>query len=458
MPLTAGRRLCLGLAVGLAGLAGVSAKDHWAVLIAGSKSFFNYRHQADVCHSYKVLTERGFDPDKIITMIYDDVANSTQNPFPGKLYNRPAKSMEDAVDVYAGCKKDYTGKSITPDTFVAVLSGNATAAGGKVLRSTSEDTVFVNFVDHGGVGIIGFPGTQILHAKRLISTLEGMHEKGMYEQLVFYLETCESGSMFQGLLPPQLPVYAVTAANAKESSWGTYCGQEARIGNKTIETCLGDLFEVNWMSDSELHASRETLGEQFARVKNTTSKSHVMHYGQVEAFSKELVGDFQGSRAVVGLRGADVVAERAAAVPPPPPGSAVSARDVKLRLLYQAYERTGSEEDSERLVAEVRDREAVRALGHAIAERALGGAEGARALLGAPLAAGGDFAWTPALAACHERAVEAFGASCGWTENRLVLSKALFQLCEHSSGDAGPVLGALAASCGAGDERKAEFW
>ncbi len=26
----------------------------WAVLVAGSDGFFNYRHQADVCHAYHV--------------------------------------------------------------------------------------------------------------------------------------------------------------------------------------------------------------------------------------------------------------------------------------------------------------------------------------------------------------------------------------------------------------------
>lgn len=38
--------------------------------------------------------------------------------------------------------------------------------------------------------------------------------------MVLYVEACESGSMFQGLLDDSLPIYAVTAANAFESSWG----------------------------------------------------------------------------------------------------------------------------------------------------------------------------------------------------------------------------------------------
>ena len=37
----------LALLFGLA-----TATDHWAVLVAGSNGFWNYRHQADICHAY----------------------------------------------------------------------------------------------------------------------------------------------------------------------------------------------------------------------------------------------------------------------------------------------------------------------------------------------------------------------------------------------------------------------
>jgi legumain len=50
-----------------------------------------------------------------------------------------------------------------------------------------------------------------------------MHKEKRYDRLVFYLETCESGSMFENILPDNIGVYAMTAANASESSFGTYC-------------------------------------------------------------------------------------------------------------------------------------------------------------------------------------------------------------------------------------------
>ena len=37
-------------------------------------------------------------------MMFDDIANSVENPVPGKIFNRPK-----GPDVYAGVPKDYTG-------------------------------------------------------------------------------------------------------------------------------------------------------------------------------------------------------------------------------------------------------------------------------------------------------------------------------------------------------------
>ena len=44
-----------------------------------------------------------------------------------------------------------------------------------------------------------------------------------FADMVLYVEACESGSMFQGLLTDDMQIYVTTAANAYESSWGTYC-------------------------------------------------------------------------------------------------------------------------------------------------------------------------------------------------------------------------------------------
>ena len=65
-----------------------------------------------------------------------------------------------------------------------VLTG---AGSGKVLQSNSDDHVFVLFFDHGGAGVIAFPGGT-LHKSELQTALQSMHDKTMYKKLTFYMD------------------------------------------------------------------------------------------------------------------------------------------------------------------------------------------------------------------------------------------------------------------------------
>lgn len=66
-----------------------------------------------------------------------------------------------------------------------------------------------------------------------------------------YIEACESGSMFNGILTEKLNIYAVTASNPTESSWGTYCYPNDAIKGVHLNTCLGDLFSINWLENAD---------------------------------------------------------------------------------------------------------------------------------------------------------------------------------------------------------------
>ncbi|KAG6468444.1 hypothetical protein ZIOFF_073129 [Zingiber officinale] len=103
---------------------------------------------------------------------------------------------------------------------------------------------------------------------------------------IIYVEACESGSIFEGLMPEDPNVYVTTASNAVESSWGTYCPGMDPPPPPEYMTCLGDLYSVAWMEDSENHnLKEETVGKQYESVKMRTSNqntysagSHVMEY------------------------------------------------------------------------------------------------------------------------------------------------------------------------------------
>ena len=251
------------------------ATDNWAVLVAGSDGYWNYRHQSDVCHAYQILKKNGIPEDHIIMIAKDDIAYNTYNPVKGKIFNKP-----DGPDVYNGCVIEYSGDECTPDTFYAVLRGDSTATNGKrVLKSTEDSNVFIYYSDHGNSGLIAMPVGGEVFADKLNDVLKEMHDKKMYKELVFYLEACFSGSMFRNILPDNINIYATTAANHQESSYGAYCGPEAHAGGHDIGSCLGDEYSINWMEDSDEAPRSRTVKDQYDLVKGKTQGSHVMEFG-----------------------------------------------------------------------------------------------------------------------------------------------------------------------------------
>nr|XP_043627399.1 vacuolar-processing enzyme-like [Erigeron canadensis] len=263
-----------------------SVGTKWAVLIAGSIGYDNYRHQADVCHAYQILRNGGVREENIVVFMYDDIAYNPDNPRQGIIINSP-----DGDDVYHGVPKDYTGNDVNVNNFFAVLLGDKSkvkGGSGKVVDSGPDDRIFVYYSDHGGPGVLGMPTLPFLYADDLNKVLKQKHAAGTYKSLVFYLESCESGSIFDGLLPQGLNIYATTASNPYESSWGTYCPEDFPSPPPEYDTCLGDMYSIAWMEDCDVHNLRtETISQQYKLVKertltdNSIYGSHVMQYGDM---------------------------------------------------------------------------------------------------------------------------------------------------------------------------------
>lgn len=264
---------------------------NWALIVAGSNGYYNYRHQADVCHAYQILHKNGIPDERIITMMYDDIAQSEENPTKGMLINRP-----NGPDVYKGVPKDYTGDDVTPDNFLKALQGQKTSTGGKVIKSGPNDNVFVFFSDHGAPDLVAFPN-DVLHATPLNDAIKNMFKAKQYKNLVFYIEACESGSMFENLLDSNMNVFATTASNSAESSYACYY-------DDVRATYLGDLYSVSWMEDSDKqNVWTETLDAQFKRTRAATNLSHVLEFGDITLSKTFPVGDFQGEKSSRPLMG-----------------------------------------------------------------------------------------------------------------------------------------------------------
>ncbi|KAK8775822.1 hypothetical protein V5799_030833 [Amblyomma americanum] len=264
-----------------------ASPKRWAILVAGSKTYKNYRHQADVCHAYQVLHRHGVPDRRIVVMMYDDIAKDPQNPDKRRLYNRP-----DGPDVYKGVPKDYTEDLVTPFNFLQILQGKKIKGGSKkVIASGPKDHIFIYFSGHGTTGLVRFPNGEALFATDFVNVLQTMHAEKRYAKMTIYVEACKSGSMFANLLPNNIDIYATTAANPFEPSYACYWD-----GNRAAY--LGNKYSTSWMEDSDAQDLKtRSLNEQYEFVKAETTRSHVMQYGD-DAMGALKVGDFQGDKIV----------------------------------------------------------------------------------------------------------------------------------------------------------------
>jgi legumain len=389
--------------------------------MAGSNTYSNYRHQADACHAYQIAKKNGIPESNIILLAYDDIADNSENPFPGKIFNKP-----DGPDVYEGCKISYRGRDVNRENFIKVLTGDASAPG-PVLKSSASDRVFVYFADHGGVGILGVPNGAsggYIHASDVNKALETMHSKSMYKELLFYVEACESGSIFKDLLKAP-NVVAVTAANAAESSWGYYCYPHDKVNGKHIGSCLGDEFSIRWMEDSDKgFMATETVAQQISKVRREVSNySHVQQFGDGSVIGAEVIGDFEGSNAgnaskLSGAMNSLAILEDGFA------HSAVNSRDIDVHLAYSKMQQA---------VTLQQRREAQTALASVVGERM---ALDEKFMRIAMLAVNGDRVKAQAMidgdlealgnVACHVEALEVVVESCGALDDYTMRYSRLF--------------------------------
>lgn len=389
---------------------------HWALIVAGSNGWYNYRHQADTCHAYQILHKNGIPDENIVVMMYDDIAHNPSNPTPGIIINKP-----NGDDVYKGVPKDYTKEDVTPDNFLNILKGNKQAmsgiGSGKVIDSGPNDHVFVYFTDHGATGLIAFPSDELM-AHDLIAALDEMYENKKFSKLVFYLEACESGSMFYKKLKNNIDIYATTAANPDESSYACYY-------DKKRQTYLGDVYSVKWMENSDaVDLTKETLMKQFQIVKEETNTSHVMQYGDMDYVNDDL-DEFQGDGmgSVSGKSPEEYRGEQIT--------DAIPSPDVELNILHHRLKDSASLAERREIAREIEEllkrKEGVRKTMESIVEQCTSSEEQKTRVL-KTRADPEDFD-------CYKQAVKTFSKTCynlGQNDHALRHVYALSNLCEEN--------------------------
>lgn len=235
-----------------------------AVIIAGSKEWQNYRHQADALAFYQHLKKKGFTDDDILLIIADDIAYNEQNPSPGKIIRT---SRGD--NVYKNVVVDYRLDDITPEDLKNILTGTDSENYPVVFDGTEEDNLVIFWSGHGKPGsLIWNEDESSFTGEFLNEMITEMHQKKKFRKLLGLIEACYAGSVTEDCTG--IPgVMFMTAANSHETS-------KAEEYSSTWKTYLTNSFTSSILYS--LNKKNTSIYELYQDAFKMTMGSHVTIY------------------------------------------------------------------------------------------------------------------------------------------------------------------------------------
>lgn len=238
---------------------------NWAVLVATSRGWPNYRHQADVLAIYQQLRKSGFPDDHIILIAEDDIALHELNPRPGVISISP-----EGPDVYENVEIDYRLSSLDAADFLSILKGEGRPDLPVVMESTVHDNVFVFWSGHGVPGAMVWNEDDFGMTSDILSeALADMSRGGRYRKLLMMVEACYSGGVMERCegIPGAL---FITAANGEETSKADVFSGEMKVwmSNRFTSTFIEQITEN----------SAVYIRDLYYRLFINTVGSHVMVY------------------------------------------------------------------------------------------------------------------------------------------------------------------------------------
>lgn len=234
----------------------------WAMVMATSQGWTNYRHQSDALAVYQLLKTNGLKDDRIIFIMADDLAENIKNPLKGQIRNEPG-----GENLYSEITIDYNLNEIAPEDIFSILKGEFSDSLPEVINSTETDNIYLFIVGHGNDEGV-YLKDQKLDPTAFNDTLAEMYANKRYRQVFIEIEACHSGTMGQALDTPGVVLYA--ASNPYENSFGANYDTE-------IRAWLADQFAYNFFNLAKTEP-QITLRSLYEKLYIRVNGSHVSVY------------------------------------------------------------------------------------------------------------------------------------------------------------------------------------
>lgn len=240
-------------------------KGNWALLVATSSGWENYRHQADVLAIYRQLKAAGYTDDRIILIVEDDIARNPSNPYPGIIRVTPT-----GENVYEDAEIDYHTTSLQATDLARILTGEKSDRFPRVIEATENDNIFIFWSGHGTPGAMCWDeDIYAMTGDVLRPVFEEMNRRKCYRKLLMMVETCFSGGVLEQCegVPGML---FITAANGDETS-------KADVFNSEMKIWMSNRFTSTFI---EQITADKSIGmrDLYYRLFINTVGSHVMVY------------------------------------------------------------------------------------------------------------------------------------------------------------------------------------
>ncbi len=235
-------------------------QDRYAVVMATSIGWDNYRHQADALDIYRMLKKAGYDDDHIVLITEDDLADNPENPFPGVVH-----VLQEGENLYLGAVNDYKISKLTPADLGNILSGNITERTPQVVRGGKGTNVLFFWSGHGADDGVMEWGDNYVTSGEIRTLLNNAQNN--YRKLLFVLEACYSGSVgeyctgFPGLI-------ILTACAPGEKSHA-----DVLEGTTYLSNAFTRVFRDRVEKNPDI-----TIYELYTELARHTTASHAMMY------------------------------------------------------------------------------------------------------------------------------------------------------------------------------------
>lgn len=234
--------------------------DNWALLVAASTGWKNYRHQADVLRMYQLLKANGYDDDHIILIMEDDLANDPNNPTPGTVI------APDGTNIRKDANIDYKTSELSPDDIAYILAGEKKSHLPKLIEADSTHNVLVFWSGHGLYEQLNWADRRTgMTRKTMEEVLSLTVQKRNYRKMLWLVEACYSESVMRAA-EGYPHILCITAANSYEES-------KADVYDSNYKTYLTNRFTVTLEQALE-ETPNISMRDLYYKLARNTVASH----------------------------------------------------------------------------------------------------------------------------------------------------------------------------------------